>query len=188
MLTDLGVEVQRPTVADSLAAARTESDKLAAALQGAGVQAADIQTSGLWVYPRTDYNQQVIGYTASTTMHVRVRDLGKANAILTAAAGAVGNDIRFSGIQLTRSDLTAQLAQARQAAINAATSQAGEWAKLSNRQLGKITGIQEDYAGYGPDTATKGGGGLGGAGGGVPQVQVCQGETLVVVTVSYDLS
>ncbi len=127
------------------------------------------------------------GYTASPTLHVRVRDLGKSNTTLTAAANAVGNDIRFSGIQLTRSDLSAQLAQARQAAINAATSQAGEWAKLSNRQLGKISGIQEDYAGYGPDSVAKGGG-LGGAGASVPQIQAGQGETVVIVTVSYALN
>jgi uncharacterized protein len=188
MLTDVGVQVARPTVADGLAVAKAETDKLTAALQAAGVQPADMQTTALWVYPRTDASQQVVGYSVSSTVHVRVRDLSKANTTLDAAAAAVGNDITFGGIQLTRLDLTAQLAQARQAAIAAATSQAGEWARLSNRGLGKISGIQEQYAGYGPETV-QGGGGIGGAGGGaVPQVQVGQGETVVVVTVTYALN
>lgn len=188
MLTDVGVEVQRPTVREALAVARTETDKLTAALQSSGVQPPDIQTTSLWIYPRSDYSQQVVGYTVSSTVHVRVRDLSKANTTLNAAADSVGNDIRFSGIQLTRSDLGAQLAQARQAAIAAATTRAGEWAHLANRDLGKITGIQEQYAGYGPE-AVQGGGGMGGAGGGgVPQIQVGQGEAVVVVTMTYALS
>lgn len=187
MLADVGVQVQRPTVADALAVAKTETDKLTAALRSAGVQPADMQTTGLWIYPRTDYNQQVVGYTVSSTVHVRVRDLNRANATLDAAAGSVGNDITFGGIQLTRTDLTTQLAQARQAALAAATSQAGDWAKASNRQLGKVSAIQEQYAGYGPQ-AVSGGGMGGGGGGGVPTIQVGQGEAVVVVTVSYALN
>ena len=187
MLTDVGVEVERSNVSDALAVARTEMDRLTAGLQAAGVQPADMQTTSLWIYPRTDSSQQVVGYRVSSNLHVRVRDLSKANATLNAAAGAVGNDVRFSGIQLTRTDLGAQVAQARQAAISAAAGQAAEWARLSNRQLGKLNGIQEQYAGYGPGTVA-GGGGIGGAGGGaVPQVQVGQGETVVVVTVTYAL-
>src|SRR5690348_16713375 len=77
MLTDLGVQVQRPTVADALAVAKTETDRLTAALQGAGVQPADMQTTSLWVYPRTDAMGQPAGYSVTSTVHVRVRDLSK---------------------------------------------------------------------------------------------------------------
>ena len=187
MLADVGVQVQRPSVADGLTVAKTETDKLTAALQAAGVQPADVQTTGLWIYPRTDSSQNVIGYTVSSTLHVRVRDLSRANATLDAAAASVGNDITFGGIQLTRTDLTAQLGQARQAAIAAATSQAGQWARMSNRQLGGISGIQEQYAGYGPQVIQ--GGGQGGGGGAViPTIQAGQGEAVVVVSISYALN
>ena len=43
----------------------------------------------------------MIGYSVSATARVRIRDLGKANATLDAAAASVGNDIVFNGIQLT---------------------------------------------------------------------------------------
>lgn len=189
MLTDLGVNVQRGTVRDALAAARADVDKLTAALQGTGIQPADMQTSSLSVGPNYSYpSQQLTGYSAYSMLHVRVRDMSKANATLAAAADALGNDVQFGGIQLTRADLTAQLAQARQAAISAATTQAADWARLANRQLGKISGVQEQYAGYGAQSIAGQGGMGGGGGASVPAIQAGQGETVVVVTVTYDLS
>lgn len=193
MFADLGAEVLRPDVPQALAAATSDATKLTAALKTAGVAPADIQTTGLSTNPKTDYynNNAVLGYYASTYLRVRIRDTSKATAILSAAAGAIGNDIRFNSLQLTRLDTATQATQARQAALTGAASKAGEIANLSNRKLGHITDMREQFVGY-VSTGGYAGGGIGAGGGGgavsVPQIVVGQGEVVVQLVVTYSLS
>ena len=76
------------------------AQKVIDALHDAGVSDDDIQTADLSVQPVFDDDGNVTGYEASNTVSVRIRDLGKAGAIVDAAAAKAGDDIRVQGITL----------------------------------------------------------------------------------------
>lgn len=189
--TDIGAEAQRATLAQSLSAAADDSARLTAALKSAGVAASDIQTTSMYTSTRTDQYGSVIGYSAWVNLRVRIRDVSKVTAILNAAGSSVGNDVRFGQLQYQRVDIAAQAPQARQAALASAQERASGIAKLSNRQLGKITSVEENFVGY-LAAGTYLGGGIGaggqGGGGGVPQISTGQGEVVVQLAVSYALN
>lgn len=185
---DIGAEAINPTLQQALATMTADSTKLVAALKGAGVADVDIQTTSLNAWTRTDnYNGAVTGYDASVNLRVRIRDISKATAILNAGAAALGNDVRFSGLQYSRTDIDTQAAQARQLALNAAGDRASAIAKASNRQLGKILSIKEDYVTYAAPGSGYGGQG-GGGGGYVPPLQSGQGVVVVQLTVAYSIN
>ncbi len=186
---DIGANTVKATLPQSLTAMTDDTNKLVAALKKAGIADADMQTTSLGTWPMTDSYGNVTGYNASTNLHVRIRDLSKATAILNAAAGAIGNDIRFNGLQYDRTDIATQAAQSRQMALASAQDRATAIAKGSNRQLDKIAAVQENYVAYVPAGSYTGGGqGAGGGGGGyVPAVQVGQGEVVVQLSVTYSL-
>ena len=191
--TDIGGEAQAPSLSAALSAAASDGDKLTAALKNAGVQPTDVQTTNLYSYVRTDQYGNVVGYTAATYLHVRIRDISKATSILNAAASAIGPDVRLGQLQYQRVDIAAQAAQGRQLALAAAEEHAAGIAKLSNRQLGKLSAVQESFVGYVAAGQTIQGGGQGGigAGGGgsyVPQIQSGQGEVVVQLIVRYGLN
>lgn len=188
--TDIGAETIRPNLPQALAATGDDATKLTAALKSAGVADVDMQTTSLYAYQRTDQYGNVTGFSASTNLRVRIRDVTKATAVINAAANAIGNDVRLGQFQYQRTDITVQAAQARQLALTAAQDRAAGIAKLSNRSLGKISSVTEDFAGYVPAgqmmQGIGGGGGMGG-GGSVPQVYSGQGEVVVNLYVSYSL-
>lgn len=188
--TDIGASAVRSTLPDALAAVAADSSKLNAALTGAGIAAADIQTTGLSSWPRTDNYGSVTGYYASSSLRVRIRDISKVTSILNGAAASIGNDLNLGQLQYQRTDIAAQAAQARQLALAAAQDRASGLAKLSGRQLGKIASVEETFVGYVPaGQMVQGGIGAGGQGGGsFPQVQTGQGEVLVHLTVKYALN
>lgn len=187
---DVGANVIKANLPQALSAMTDDSTKLVAALKNAGVADVDIQTTGLNAWTRTDsYSGAVTGYDASVSLRVRIRDVNKATAILNAAAAAIGNDIRFNGLQYTRTDIGTQAAQARQQALKAASDRASAIAQASNRQLGKILAVSEDYVTYmAPGMAGGMGGGQGGGGGYVPSIQTGQGEVVVQLSVTYSIS
>ncbi|HET9782399.1 MAG TPA: SIMPL domain-containing protein [Candidatus Dormibacteraeota bacterium] len=192
IFTDVGAEAQATSLSLALNAAASDGDKLTAALKNAGIAPADMQTTSLYAYVRTDQYGNVVGYNASTYLRVRIRDVSKATSILNAAAGAIGPDVRLGTLQYQRTDIAAQAAQARQLALAAAEDHASGLAKLSNRQLGKLSAVQESYVGYvAAGQSVQGGGGGIGAGGGasaLPQIQSGQGEVVVQLIVRYGLN
>lgn len=191
IFTDIGAEAQATSLSLALSAAASDGDKLTAALKNAGIASADMQTTSLYAYVRTDQYGNVVGYNASTYLRVRIRDISKATSILNAAAGAIGPDVRLGQLQYQRVNIADQAAQARQLALAAADEHANGIAKLSNRQLGKLTAVQESFVGYvaAGQQVQMGGGGLGAGGGAsLPQIQSGQGEVVVQLIVRYGLN
>lgn len=191
IFTDIGAEAQATSLSLALSAAAGDAEKLTTALKNAGIASTDMQTTSLSAYVRTDQYGNVVGYNASTYLHVRIRDVSKATAILNAAAGAIGPDVRLGQMQYQRVDIAAQAAQARQIALAAAQDHAADIARSSNRQLGKLSAVQESFVGYvaAGQSVQMGGGGLGAGGGGsLPQIQSGQGEVVVQLVVRYGLS
>jgi len=108
-------------------------------------------------------------------------------AVIAAAAQAVGDDIQLNGINLELSDNTTQLKGARQAAISAAAARARVWAELAGRHLGKVLSVSEVVGNQGNFSPCGGAGGGCGGGGGTP-IQAGQANVTVDVAVVYELT
>lgn len=112
-----------------------------------GVKSADVQTTGLQMYPTYDYHSYgpptLTGYRVTQRASVVVHDLTKGGGAISAAIGAGGNSVRASNIRLGVSDPEAALAKARRAAVVQATDKAREYADATGQTLGRVVSIQE---------------------------------------------
>jgi hypothetical protein len=137
-----GVLSQGRTASAALAANAAEMRRVIAAVRGAGVAADDVQTQQVWLSPRyTDEGESIIGYTATNTVSARIRDLGRAGAVIDAAVEAGANQV--SGPSLTRSDSNELYRTALRAAYANARAKAQALAGAAGITLGRAIDMVE---------------------------------------------
>ncbi|HSC90042.1 MAG TPA: SIMPL domain-containing protein [Gaiellaceae bacterium] len=137
-----GVETQAATARAALTANSAAMEKVIAAVRGAGVAAADLQTSQVSIFPRTDERGTgIVGYTATNSVSATIRELGRVGAVVDAAVEAGANTV--SGPSLTRGDTDALYRQALRAAFADARAKAEALATASGRTLGAVTAMVE---------------------------------------------
>lgn len=144
----LTVEVTDPTSAQSAqAAAAVAATSVLAALTSAGVADADVATQGVSVGPVYNYTsdggQELIGYRASQTIEVTLRDLTTAGATLDATVAAGGNAVRVDSLSPYVIDPTVAASKARAQAVELATAQAEQYAQLLAFTLGPVASVSE---------------------------------------------
>src|SRR6202012_1500754 len=114
----------------ALARANDAVTRVTAALRAGGVAAADIQTSGLSVWPDYPAGSQIpSGYGVNESLTATLNSLAAAGAQIDAAVHAGGNATTVSGISLNLTDTSSLLAQARARALADATAKAAQYAK-----------------------------------------------------------
>ena len=106
--------------------------RVLAALEEQGVKKSDVQTTGLSMYPEYDYPAYsppvLTGYRVTQQAQVHVRELAKGGSAVSSAVEAGGNGVRVSDIRLEVGDPDAVLEKARDAAVDAATAKAEQYA------------------------------------------------------------
>jgi len=137
----LGVSGRAGSAAEVMSRIADRAQKVIDAVHDAGVSDDDIQTADLSVQPAYDNDGKVMGYEASNTVSVRIRDLTKAGAIVDAAAAEVGDDIRVQGITFSIDDDSALLAAARTKATKRARAQAEQLARGADVEVGELRSI-----------------------------------------------
>lgn len=150
LTVQLGVSVTRDDVSGALSAASETLGRVRAALTGGGVATRDLQTSNVSVQPSYSYDngrQTVDGYQATESLTAKLRDLGKAGDLITAAATAGGNAATVSGVSFDLADDTALLNTARDAAFADARAKARRYAKDAGAKLGPLVRISETVNG-----------------------------------------
>ncbi|WP_307627655.1 SIMPL domain-containing protein [Nocardia vaccinii] len=145
--SDLGVEVTAPDVSTAISTASAKAGAVADAMVAAGAKREDIRTTDVSVQPQYGTDQTITGYRSSNTVHVAVRDLTKASAILGAATQAGGNDTRVDSVSFALDDNSKLLADARARAFADAKSRAEQYAVLSGLKLGTVRTIHETSSG-----------------------------------------
>lgn len=144
---DLSVRLLRPSLEEALDAANAEMAGVIAALEKAGVEKKDIQTTGLEMNPDYTYPRNappvLRGYRVSQQAAVLVRELKEAGTAVNAAVGAGGNVVRVENIQLKIGDPEAALATAREEAVAQATAKAKEYADATGQELGDVVTLRE---------------------------------------------
>jgi uncharacterized protein YggE len=149
----LGVQIEAEEAEVALSQNSIKMAALIAALEEAGVADDDVQTRAIQLWPRHEEaeprgGRELVGYTASNTVEVRVRDLDSLGQLLDAAVKAGGN--RVEGIRFEIADPAGLLDEARETAWEDARHKAEQLAELANADLGEVSMIEESSYSPGP--------------------------------------
>ena len=116
-------------------------------LEQLGIDAADIATQSVSVNPEYSYTeaegQKIVGYRASQTFDVLVRDASAAGAVVDALVAAGGANLSINATIPVVNDSTAAAQAARDDAVAKARAKAEEYAKLLDVELGDLVFLTE---------------------------------------------
>ncbi|HBH88511.1 SIMPL domain-containing protein [Ponticaulis sp.] len=141
-----GVTTEARTAAEAIRQNAADMAGVYAALERAGLEEANIQTSNFSLNPRYNYPQNservLVGYTASNQLRVTVRDMDKVGGVIDAMVAEGGNT--FSGVQFGVEDPSELLDEARRDAMRDAMSRANLFADVSGLSVARIVTISEN--------------------------------------------
>ncbi|WP_428820905.1 SIMPL domain-containing protein [Microbulbifer sp. MCCC 1A16149] len=154
-----GEASQAPDIANLSAGVVTEADDSNAAMQAnakqmealmqaikkAGIEDKDIQTSGISLNPRYDYQpnseRKIIAYQARNTVSITVHKLDELSAVIDAMAAAGANQIH--GPSFSIGEPEPLLAKARDKALKQAQARAESYAESLGTKVRRIVSISE---------------------------------------------
>ncbi len=143
----LSVTNKQVDLDEALAGSSATMERVVARLRDFGIKEGDVQTTGLQMHPTYayyDYSPPVLtGYRVTQKAQVTVRDLAQGGKAVSAAIESGGNAVRATDLRLGISDPEAALAKARDAAVEAATAKAEQYAAATGQSLGDVLGLRE---------------------------------------------
>jgi uncharacterized protein YggE len=117
------------------------------ALDESKIDKEDISTQNVSVYPEYSYSpegkQTLIGFRASQSFAVTLRDTEEAGAVVDAVLLLVGTDLTIDTLAPILLDTSDALEQARENAIKLAKKKAEEYADLLGVELGDVISVRE---------------------------------------------
>jgi len=135
---------------DALAAANVAASKFRAAILANGIDKKYLSSTTLTVYPEYNYTQDagsvLIGYRASQSFEVVIRNAAKAGEIVDAVVASAGDSLAINGVTPFVYDNTKATEAARNSAVKNAKAKAASYAKLLGVKIGKIIYLQESSA------------------------------------------
>ena len=142
----VGVQTVEETVDAAVNQNNSRVAAVIAALKKNGAGDKDIRTSGFYIQPQQQYNQQgtlprIIGYQVSNSITVTRNDVASAGKLLGAAISAGVNTA--SGLNFEVSDPSKGRDQGLAAAFNDARAKATVLANAAGRTLGRAISISE---------------------------------------------
>ena len=150
---NLGVSTRAATAAEAMAQNAEAQAKVIETLKAEGIEARDIQTSGLNLAPVLDYTDdgqppKLTGYAAQNSVTVRMRDIAGLGLVLDKLIASGANDI--SGITFSREDMTATEDKARGKAVADARRRAETMAAAAGMKLGPLMALSDQPVDSGP--------------------------------------
>ena len=145
----VGIQATGSTVKTVQEQINSVINKVSDAVKKLGVDAKDIQTTNYSINPTYDYsggNQKITGYSASTNLLIKVKQIDKINQVIDAATQNGANQV--SGISFDVLDKTKIENEARAKAVVEAKEKAQNAAKIAGFKLGKIINYSENMDGY----------------------------------------
>ena len=135
---------------DVTGAMNQTSDRQAAVIQAlvdAGVDRKDINTSQVSLQPQFtgggDNPQAIVGYRASNSIDVKIRQLDAASQALALIVSTGGDATRINSVNYSIEDDSQLVRDARSRAFEDAKDRADQYAQLSGMSLGKVVSISE---------------------------------------------
>lgn len=143
-----GVVTQAADANAAMRANAVQMDKVMAAIKAAGIGERDVQTSGINLNPQYKYAENmppvIVGYQASNTVNVKVRELAKLGKVLDALVAQGANQINGPSFGIDKPE--AAFEEARVAAVKKAQAQAQTYARTLGLQVKRIISISEGGA------------------------------------------
>lgn len=144
-----GVVTQAVDSNSALRANAQQMDKVMVAIKRAGIAERDVQTSGVNLNPQYKYEDnkapQIIGYQASNTVNIKVRDISKLGAVLDGLSEHGANQINGPMFSIDQPEPVYD--QARMDALKKAQMRAETYAKNLNLKVVRIVSIDENNNG-----------------------------------------
>lgn len=143
---NIGVTSRADKPADALTANNTDMEAVIAAIAAAGVDEADIATSGFSINPvySDDYSSregpQVVAYEVTNQLTIRIRDISQSGAVLNLVVEAGANQI--NGISFDIDEPQALQDEALRLAIADARRTAEVMADAAGVTLGGVLSVQ----------------------------------------------
>jgi uncharacterized protein YggE len=139
------------TMAASNKAALAETAKVSAAVRTAlldnGVAKDDIATQSITSYPEYSYTpdggSKLIGYRASQSFVVTIKNAANAGAVVDAVVAAGGDNLQVNGVSPFVLDASKASLSARTVAVKNARAKAMSYAKLLGVKLGRVITLSE---------------------------------------------
>lgn len=187
---DLGMVIERPTVAAAQRENTRVMNELISRVKAAGVEEKDIQTTSYNVYPVYDWvdnKQKLRGYSVSQNVHVKVRNLDKVGD-LVGMAGELGAN-QIGGIGFAVDDPEGLRQEARVKALENAKAKAEALARVAGVKLRRVVSFDESFSGPQPPVAYYDRAfGMGGAeASAAPAVESGSSEIRATVTITYEI-
>ncbi len=135
---------------DALSNANIAASKFRSAILANGIDKKYLSSTTLTVYPEYNYTQDagnvLIGYRASQSFEVIIRNAAKAGEIVDAVVSSAGDALYINGVTPFLYDNTKATEAARVSAVKNAKAKATSYAKLLGVKIGKIINLQESSA------------------------------------------
>lgn len=147
----LGVQTTGKTAMEALALNSEQMGGVIHAIQAAGIEEKNIQTSGISLYPvyedrslvQPGEQREIVGYRASNSVSVTVYDIDKAGSVLDVAIDAGANQV--GGVNFGLSDTDAVVTNALIDAVENARAKAQTIADTLGVKLGAALVVNEEY-------------------------------------------
>jgi uncharacterized protein YggE len=144
------VSLVRATSKVALESASSVSAKVRAAFLANGVDRKEIRTQSVTVYPEYNYSQErgstLIGYRASQSFDVVVKNAATAGSVVDAIVAAGEDDLQVNSVSPFVFNAASATSSARENAVKNARAKARSYAALLEVKLGKVNSLVEGSA------------------------------------------
>lgn len=176
-----GVSATGSTTAQVQEQINSKINKISDSVKSLGIDAKDIKTSNYNINPTYSDSQVITGYSANTTLTIKVRDVNKIGQVIDSATGAGATNVSNLGFEV--SDKSKFENEARKLAVEDAKKKAENEANIAGFRLGRIINYSENFGGqprpmpFVAESSIK-----------TPtNIEAGQNEIEVTVTLSYEL-
>ena len=158
----VGTQTKAATAKGVVAASKTKTEKLLAAIRAAGIRDKDIQTQGLQLSPDYTYDRQpnggaqqrLVGYVANNSVVIKTRDVGSLTSLLDGLTAA-GADTVY-GPNFSISDPAPLRREARVRAMARGAAEATEYARNNGYSKVRLLSVEEGTSYRGSDIVVTG--------------------------------
>ena len=143
-VVSVGVSVRKKDALEAQSAANEVIASIRAALAGAGLKEEDINTGYISLYAVYDYSkdvEEIVAYSASSSLAIKVTDMGRVGEVIDLAFGAGANTL--DGVSFSVADDTAARKESLKAAVEDAKEKAAVLAEAAGLGEIEIQSIEE---------------------------------------------
>ncbi|WP_299592085.1 SIMPL domain-containing protein [uncultured Microbulbifer sp.] len=144
-----GVITEADSSNEAMRANAEQMDKLMKAIKKAGIDEKDVQTSGISLNPRYDYQtnreREIVGYQARNTVNITVRKLDELSKVIDALTADGANQLHGPSFSIAEPEPL--LAEAREKALQQAQARAASYAESLGTKVRRIVSISEGNQG-----------------------------------------